>query len=86
MADKKTHKLLIGSANPDLLRHGTADGKPGTFLLSQPDVSAFESTLIEAKKPAETPALAPTPQPIAPPKPETPSAQEAPVGDDTPTK
>ncbi len=60
MADKKTGKLKIGSMNSDRLRHGTADGKTGTFLLNRPDTSAFEAALIEGQKPANpTPANAP---------------------------
>ena len=82
LADKSTGKLNIGSANPDLLRHGTADGKTGTFLLSKPDVSAFEAVIIEGQKPIvpteKKPAVAPVP-PAA-----TPQAQEAPAGESAP--
>lgn len=82
LADKTTGKLNIGSANPDLLRHGTAEGKTGTFLLNKPDVSAFEATLIEVQKPAVPAEKKAAVAPAAPGA--TPSAQEAPTGESAP--
>ncbi|MEK0448668.1 MAG: hypothetical protein RL088_936 [Verrucomicrobiota bacterium] len=94
LADKKTGKLSIGSANADLLRHATCQGKTGTFLLNQPDVSAFEAVLIEGQKPATpptpenapvTPSVPaqnmPTPAPAAQPVAAPPKVQEAPTSE-----
>lgn len=82
MADKKTGKLSIGSANRDLLRHGTAEGKTGTFLLSKPDVSAFEAVIIESQKPALLPSVDIKPAEAAvPPTPAGTAPQEAPAGE-----
>lgn len=88
LADKKTGKLSIGSANADLLRHATCDGKAGTFLLNQPDVSAFEAPLVEGQKTATPPPpsgnaenapKAPTsPAATAPPPATVPPTQPAP--------
>ncbi len=92
-ADKKTGRLSIGSANSDLLRHATCEGKTGTFLLNQPDVSAFDAVLIEGQKAAE-PSPAPgasgntpppasgLPLPLAPP---AESASPLPKAKESPT-
>lgn len=84
-------KLSIGSANSDLLRHAIADGKTGTFLLSKPDVSAFEAPLIEGEKAAEkpnenataVPSIKPI-EPITPPVVVPAKVQEAPASEAKP--
>jgi hypothetical protein len=59
-------KLLVGSETPDHLSYATAEGLSGTFALSQPDVSAFLLSLIEAAVPSpDVPAPAPAPAPPA---------------------
>jgi len=60
-------KLLIGTETPDHLNHASAEGKPGTFGLSQPDVTAFQLPLIDGAPVAPTPAAAPAPAPPVPP-------------------
>lgn len=58
-------KLRVGSATADKMWHASADGAMGTFVLSQPDKTVFELTLIEkpAAPPAPLPAPAATPAP-----------------------
>ena len=56
-------KLLIGSETPDHLNHASAEGKTGTFGLSQPDVTAFQLPLLDGAPVAPTPAAAPAPAP-----------------------
>ena len=60
-------KLLIGTETPDHLNHASAEGKPGTFGLSQPDVTAFQLPLIDGSPVVPTPAAAPAPAPPVPP-------------------
>ena len=60
-------KLLIGTETPDHLNHASAEGKPGTFGLSQPDVTAFQLPLIDGAPVVPTPAAAPAPAPPVPP-------------------
>jgi hypothetical protein len=72
LADKKSGKLSIGSANADLLRHATCEGTTGTFLLNQPDVSAFEAPLVEGQKTATPPPASGNPE-------NTPQAPSAPA-------
>jgi hypothetical protein len=63
-------KLLLGTQTPDHLTYASAEGKTGTFGLSQPDVTAFQLPLIEAA-PSAPPAPASTPP--SPPAPAVPT-------------
>jgi hypothetical protein len=58
-------KLIVGAETPDHLNYASAEGKTGTFGLSQPDVTAFQLPLIEGAPVAPTPAAAPAPAPSA---------------------
>jgi hypothetical protein len=71
-------KLLLGAPTPDFLTYASAEGKTGTFGISQPDVTAFQLPLIEgapAAPPAPMAPAAATPAPTAPPA--TPAAPPA---------
>jgi hypothetical protein len=63
-------KLRIGAATADELWHAGAEGQTGTFLVSTPDKSAFELTLVEkpavptATKPVDSTPTGAVPAPI----------------------
>jgi hypothetical protein len=61
MADGKVGKLSVGSANAELLRHATAEGKAGTFLMNAPDVTALEAVFVETQKASSSQSVNPAP-------------------------
>ncbi len=61
-----TGKLLLGAQTPDFLTSASAEGKTGTFGVSQPDVTAFQLPLVEAAPMAPPPAPAPAPAAATP--------------------
>ena len=65
-AGNTSGKLTLGIANADEMWHAIADGLSGTFLVSRPDVEAFQAALID-KPPAPAPTAPPAPP--APPAP-----------------
>jgi hypothetical protein len=71
-AGESSGKLLLGAPTPDFLSYASAEGKTGTFGVSQPDVTAFQLPLIEG-----APAAAPAPM-AAPATPAAPAAPPAP--------
>lgn len=58
-AGNTSGKLTIGGATPDEMRHASADGLSGTFLIAKPDFEAFVSSLLDKPPAAATPAPAP---------------------------
>ncbi len=58
-------KLRIGAATADEMWYGSAEALRGTFVVSGPDKSAFELTLLD-KPAAGTPPAVPAPVPEAP--------------------
>lgn len=57
-------KLVVGAETPDHLNYASAEGRAGTFAVSQPDVTAFQLPLIEGAPVAPTPGVAPAPAPV----------------------
>jgi hypothetical protein len=57
LADKKSGKLTLGKLSEDQLWYATAEGKTGTFLVTQGDFDALNAALIEGQKTAVTPTV-----------------------------
>lgn len=67
MADKTKGKLTVGKQAPDQMWWTTADGKQGTFVITQGDFDAMNATLVDGQKSAAAPAPgAPAPAAAAP--------------------
>ncbi len=75
--DKALHKLTVGASNNQGMWFARTDEKPGTFLLSQPDLNALRLPLVRQPTPAPSvsaspgasasPVVSPTPTPSATP-------------------
>ena len=79
---KVSGKLMLGKATPESLHYAQAEGKPGAFLLSQPDYEVLTGPLVPLPAPAATPV--PVPTPTATPVP-TPTPGPTPMATATPT-
>jgi len=71
--DKALHTLTIGSQNEDGMWFAKVDGHDGTFLLSNPDFTAFKFPLAKTAAPSPSPSTTQTPSavgsPVAAPSP-----------------
>ena len=63
--DKALHKLSLGSRSKEGMWHATVDGREGTFLISNPDYTAFKLPLSKAAPASPAPAIS-SPVPAAP--------------------
>ncbi|MGI8891249.1 MAG: DUF4340 domain-containing protein [Chthoniobacterales bacterium] len=72
--DKALHKLTLGNRTADGMWYAKIDGEEGTFLLSNPDYTAFKLPLAKPAPPPKTsgsPAASPTLSPTVTPPPKT---------------
>jgi hypothetical protein len=58
--DKQLHKLLIGGQTAEGMWFAKTDERQGTFVLSNPDVSAFRLPLIKAELPTASATTGPS--------------------------
>jgi len=94
-AGNTSGKFTLGGTSPETMRYAAAEGLTGTFLINQPDTSAFQAALIDkpvvapptpgkpaapGEKPKAEVASPPVSAPAAaPPVPEKPQPTEAPA-------
>lgn len=77
-AGASTGRLTVGAMSPDETWYATAEGLPGTFQMSRPDVEALLLPLLDkAVPPATAPTTPPTP-PVAPAPPVNPAVPALP--------
>ncbi len=75
---KTTGRLLLGKATPESMHYAQVDGKPGAFLVSQPDYEVLTGPLVPSATPPP-PAATPVPTPAATPTPEPTTAPATPA-------
>jgi hypothetical protein len=63
--DKTTHKLVVGGPAGDGMWYGRVEGRPGVFVLPNPDFNALRLPLVSE---GATPASSASPSPAASPQ------------------
>jgi len=72
--DRAVHKLTIGNRTDDAMWFAKIDGRDGTFVINNPDLTALKLPLVKATAAAQTPGATPsapvTSSPVAAPSPD----------------